>query len=350
MSENEEDAGGMLPPSTWKHDPAANNLAGVLLIPRVSNFRTPVTLFRQAIGEVDMRQRTALLALVPDAIAEDEAFQRTAQHFRYELGSLLRVPQAATRGIRYTWAAQVVDEVAQMVSLEGKAWLEFVRDPKARNFGTVVYSTAATGHEMPVAVAAAFEEAYRNNLTVFGTADCRDITSRILKQIAAKLIGRNIWFVPAVAGHLSVFEDVLNTLNRLAGYTALVAFEITKTPQNDTVAAGVITEVFARQMREAGEAVAEYKADLATYNANPVGRRMNYMSRAQRGITDVNVMVKEAALYADVLGLISQDAVAQVAALQQQWEAVFAYALGRDGKFEEAGLIVDLMKTVPKKS
>lgn len=343
--EEDEDEGGApkIPLVPWRYDTA--NLAamsGVLLIPRVSNFRVAVGAFRKVIDAVDLTHGTKLLELVPHAIADDEAFQRTAQHFRYGSGTLLKVPMPANRNPRYTWAESVLDHSTEMVSMRPQAWLEFVRDSKDKHTGTVGYSTAASGYPMPADVAQEFTDSFNRNCLTFGTADCRTIVAAILGRLAAKLIGRNIWFIPAVDKDLLVFQDVLNAINELAEYTALVAFEIMKTPQNDTVAKGVITEVFARQMKEAQTAVDEYMADLAAYNADPVNNRMRYKARATRGINEINLLVKEAELYASVMGLVGEDAIKKAATLQRQWETLFATTLVRDGKFVEADLIVGL--------
>jgi hypothetical protein len=341
--EEEEESGIPLPLVEWQYDAtAASNLAGILLIPRISGFRQPIGTVRMAVGVVDRFHGTSFTQYVPNVIADDEAFQRTAQHFRREGGSLLRVPMPANRNPRYTWAETVLDATSEMVSLSGQSWLEFQRNPKDRRVGDVYYSSAADGHIMAPEIVAEFTEAYERNKATLGTADAREILAAILRDLSAKLIGRNIWFIPTAGGKLGVFADVMNQLNKLAGYSALVVFEIIKTAQNDVVAQNVITEVFKRQLEEAEEAVAEYMADIKAYNRDPKANKMRYKSRATRGFSDINILVREAEMYASILGAVAKEATNKAESLQRQWTSIYQGALIRDGQTGEALLVNDL--------
>jgi hypothetical protein len=344
MSEvvNEEEEGIVLPLVPWVFDPAnIGNLSGVLLIPRVSNFRVPIAEFRAAIDRVDATHNTKFLDFVPHVIADDEAFSRTCQHFRHGGGTLLRVPQAANRNPRYTWAATVVDAATEMVSMEGRAWLEFRRDAKNKTVGTVHFSGPQDGYVMPTDVATEFDAAYNRNKLTFGTADCRTMVAAMLGQLSAKLIGRNIWFIPATS-KLAVFADVMNAVNNMAQHSALVVFEIAKTTQNDAVAQQVITEVFKRQIAEAQQAVTDYIEDVKAYSIDPKNNKMRYKSRATRGFNDINVLVAETQLYASIMGEVAADAAAQAAELQQKWHVLYSTALVRDNNFDGASTVLAL--------
>ncbi len=341
---DEEDEGLVLPLVPWVFDPAnIGNLSGVLLIPRVSNFRVPIAEFRAAIDRVDAAHNTKFLDFVPHVIADDEAFSRTCQHFRGNGGTLLRVPQPTNRNPRYTWAATVVDAATEMVSMEGLAWLEFRRDTKNRSVGTVYYSGAQDGYIMPPDVQTEFDAAFNRNKLTFGTADCRTMVAAMLGQLSAKLIGRNIWFIPATQ-KLAVFADVMNAVNSMAGHSALVVFEIAKTTQNDAVAQQVITEVFKRQIAEAQQAVRDYIEDVKAYSIDPKNNKMRYKSRATRGFNDINLLVTETQLYASIMGEVAADAAAQAADLQKQWNVLYSTALVRDNDFDGASTVLALTK------
>lgn len=339
---DEEDDGAVpLPLVEWQYDPTAGSagLAGVLLVPRIVGFRQPIASVQRLFDGIDLHHRSKLAAHVPLLIPDDEAFMRTAQHFRRDGGSLLRVPMPANRNPRYTWAATVLDIKTEMVSLTGQAWLEFQRHPKDRRVGTVYYSTAADGHIMPADIVTEFDATYERNKATLGTADARVILAAVLREIGAKMIGRNIWFIPAASGKLGLFADVMNGLNRLAGYSALVVFEITKTAQNDAVTQNVITEVFKRQLEEAQTAVNEYIVDIKAYNVDPKANKMRYKSRATRGFSEINVLVAEAEMYASIMGQMANDAVQKARELQNIWSAMYQGALIRDGQVGEANLI-----------
>lgn len=333
--EDDDENGFVLPLVRWVYDPANQaNLSGVLLIPRVSNFRVTISQFRRAIDAIDAKHNTRFLDHVPHVIADEEAFNRTAQHFRHNGGSLLRVPQPASRNPRYTWAAQVVDAVTEMVSMQGRAWLEFRRDSTQKSSGVVYYSSAAdSGYAMPPAVSAEFESDYNRNKLTFGTSDCRTMVSAMLKELAAKSIGRNIWFIPAMA-KLEVFADLMNAINGLAGYTALVVFEIAKTTQNNEVAKQVITEVFKRHLTESEEAINEYIADMHKYTLDPQNNKMRYVSRAKRNLAEINTLLSQAQLYADVMADVAESALEKARNLQHQWQTKYTTALLRDGNFD----------------
>jgi hypothetical protein len=343
MEKEDENDNLVLPLVPWVYDPNnQNTLAGVLLVPRVNNFRVTIPQFRNAIDTIDATHNEKFLDHVPHVIADDEAFARTAQHFRHNNGSLLRVPQPAHRNPRYTWATQVVDAATEMVSMQGLAWLEFRRDQKNKPSGTVYYSTQADGFPMPGSVSTEFETSFDRNKRTFGTSDCRTMLAAMLNDLSAKLIGRNIWFIPATS-KLAVFADLMNAINALAGHNALVVFEIAKTQQNNTVARQVITEVFKRQLDESVTAVNEYLQDMQAYTADPKNNKMRYKSRASRNLKEVNALITQAKLYADVMGEMAQDALQQATKLRETWQEQYTKALIRDGDFGGVDVMLNVV-------
>ena len=137
---------------------------------------------------------------------------------------------------------------------------------------------------------------------------------------------------------------MINAINNLAGYTALVAFEIVKTSQNEAIAKHVITEVFKKHLAEATQAVDDYITDVKAYAENPKKNPMRYKSRATRGFNEVTALVRETQMYAGVLESVASDALNLALDLQQKWNVLYAGALARDGQFDGASVMLELTK------
>lgn len=345
MEKDEEDT--PLPLVPWDYDASStNNSLGVQLLPRVTGFRIPIRSFRHAIEAIDVRHQTLFAALVPHVITDDTAFMRAVKNFRRRGGSFLRDAASARGNLRYTWAVEAHEE--ELVSLKGHAWLEYRPVAGAKNVGTVYYSTQADGYVMPDDIVRDFAAAFDRHKQTFDTEDCRVMITQMIVKLGAKSIGRNVWFVPAKS-NLALVADLVNAINKLAGYQAILPLEMVGSEMNNKMVGSSITGILKKQLAESRSAMEAYVEDLREMTRDPTGR-MHYKSRATQGYNEISLLLDEVRLYSDVLGMMQDDILKEAAELNRNWNALTSLMYVRSGKFNAAHMLSVLAEVEAGKS